>query len=57
MFRNRKGKEKQKKRKEKKEGFFRQVWDDVLDTVIFEIVWGVISAIFRGALRFIKHIN
>lgn len=53
----RKRKEKPKKRKEKKEGFFRQIWDDVLDTVIFEIVWGVISAIFRGALRFIKHIN
>ncbi|WP_171778776.1 hypothetical protein [Priestia megaterium] len=53
----RKRKEKPKKRKEKKEGFFRQIWDDVLDTVIFEIVWGIISAIFKGTLRFIKHIN
>jgi hypothetical protein len=55
MFKKRK--QNRKTRKEKKEGFFRQVWDDILDTVIFEIVWGVISAIFRGALRFIKHTN
>lgn len=51
MFKKRKG-----KRKVKKEGFFRELWDEIVNTIIFEIVWGVISAIFRFAIRSIKHI-
>ncbi|WP_456363990.1 hypothetical protein [Priestia aryabhattai] len=45
-----------KNKNKKKEGFLRELWDEIVDTIIFEIVWGAISTIFRFAIRSIKHI-
>lgn len=45
-----------KKRKPKKEGFFQEVKDEIMENVIFEIVWRIMVISLRGILRLFKHL-
>ncbi len=47
---------KEKRKKAKQDGFFKEMLDELISSILFEIVWNILMFIPRMMIRLIKNI-
>jgi hypothetical protein len=45
-----------KRKKERKDGFFKEILSEIMDSILIEVVWNILMFIPRMLIRLIKNI-